>query len=70
MTKVHNGESPFSWRRGSRQDHVPPPPSCARDASALAPGAVDAAAAGGATQLQLELPLGAAGPSPEEAGHA
>jgi hypothetical protein len=70
MTKVHHGEIPSSWRCGSRQDNVPPPPSRGREASPLPPDAVGAAEDDGAIQLQLELPLDAADPSPEEAGHA
>jgi hypothetical protein len=68
MTKVHHGEIPSSWQRVSRQHHLPPPSRGQSAAPSL--DAVGAAGDDSAIQLQLELPLGAAGPSPEEAGHA
>jgi hypothetical protein len=70
MMKVHHGEIPFTWRRGLRQDHVTPPPSRGWRPSPLPPDAVGAAGDDVAIQLELELPLGAGRPSPEEAGHA
>lgn len=70
MTKVHHGEIPFSWRRVSSRHHVTPPPFRGRRPSPLLPEAVGASGDDVAIALQLELQLGAADPSPEEAGHA
>jgi hypothetical protein len=70
MTKVHHAEIPFTWRRGPRRYHVPPPPSRRFGVLPRAPEAAGAAGDDVAIQLQFELPLGAPGTSPEAALHA